>query len=118
MDLHIDHGSTTAPYEQIRLGIAGLAASGHLPAGTRLPPVRTLAAQLNLATNTVARAYRELEQAEVIETRGRAGSFIAASGDPTQRQAQTAARDYVARVRALGFDDTDVLDFVAAALRG
>jgi hypothetical protein len=38
----------------------------------------------------VARSYRELERDAVIETRGRAGTFIAASGDATQRQAQDA----------------------------
>ena len=44
--------------------------------GHRLPTVRALAQELGIANNTVARAYRELEVAGAIETRGRAGSFV------------------------------------------
>ena len=50
---------------------------GKLPPGTRLPTVRELAGQLGLAVNTVARAYRELEAAGILETRGRFGTFVA-----------------------------------------
>ena len=114
----IDTASPMPPYEQLRAQLARQIQDRSLAVGARLPTIRRLAADLGLAVNTVARAYRELEQAEVIETRGRAGSFIAANGDPTQRQAQTAARDFVARVRTLGFDDSDALEFITAALRG
>ena len=117
MRLSVDPESPTAPFEQVRLGIIAQVQSGELPPGTRLPTVRALAAELGLATNTVARAYRELEQDEVIETRGRAGSFVAATGDVTLGHAQAAAREYVQRVRALGFGDDEATAFVAAALR-
>ena len=53
---------------------------------------------LGLAANTVAKAYRALEQDEVIETRGRNGSFVSASGDSTHRQAQLAAAAYADRI--------------------
>jgi hypothetical protein len=49
----------------------------------------------------VARSYRELERDAVIETRGRAGTFIAASGDATQRQVQDAAAALAAYIRQL-----------------
>lgn len=50
--------------------------AGVLPVGTRLPTIRQLAADLGLAAGTTARAYRELEQAGLIATRGRRGTFV------------------------------------------
>ena len=93
-------------------------AAGELIAGAKLPTVRALAEQLGLAVNTVARAYRELEADSIIETRGRAGTFIAPQGDAGQQQAQVAAREFVERARRLGLDDEAALDLVLAAQRG
>ena len=76
MDIAVDPTSGVPPYEQLRSGIARQAADGFLPAGTRLPPVRTLASDLGLAANTVARAYKELEADGVVETLGRRGTFV------------------------------------------
>ncbi len=73
-----------AAFEQLRTQILELVKSERLVAGTKIPTVRGLASQLHIAPNTVARTYRELEQLGVIETRGRLGSFVAASGDPTR----------------------------------
>ena len=67
--------SDVPPFEQLRAQIATRAASGDLPAGTRLPTVRALAAELGLAANTVAKAYRALETDGVITTEGRRGTF-------------------------------------------
>lgn len=74
--ISVDVGSPTPPYEQIRLQISALVAAGALPAGTRLPAVRSLAADLGLAAGTVARAYKELEQSGLIETRRRSGTVV------------------------------------------
>src|SRR6478735_7691358 len=74
--ISVDLGSPTPPYEQIRLQISALIAAGGLTAGTRLPAVRSLAADLGLAAGTVARAYKELEQAGLIETRRRNGTVV------------------------------------------
>ncbi|MEU6564165.1 GntR family transcriptional regulator [Nocardia nova] len=116
LDIPVDHNSAVPPYEQLRLGVVARVQSGVLTAGTKIPTVRALAGQLGLAPNTVARAYRELEQDGVIETRGRLGSFIASSGDPTRDAAGRAATEYVAIVRHLGIDDESALRYVRAAL--
>ncbi|MFI5930549.1 GntR family transcriptional regulator [Actinoplanes sp. NPDC051494] len=116
MDISIDPASATPPYEQVRLRIAALAAAGDLSAGTRLPPVRTLATDLGLAVNTVARAYRELEHAGLVETRGRAGTLITAAATGTPRAAQQAARRYAETTRTLGLTPEAALDLVKAAL--
>ncbi|WP_433524817.1 GntR family transcriptional regulator [Nocardia pseudovaccinii] len=112
----VTHDSSIPPYEQLRLGVIAQVRSGELTAGTKIPTVRALAAQLGLAPNTVARAYRELEADGVVETRGRQGSFIASSGDPTKDLAGRAAIEYVGTIRRLGLDDEAALKYVRAAL--
>jgi GntR family transcriptional regulator len=76
MILRVDTDSAVPPYEQIRTQIATMVASGILPGGRRLPTIRQLAADLGLAGGTIARAYRELEQAGLIRSRGRHGTFV------------------------------------------
>ncbi|MEB0000739.1 GntR family transcriptional regulator [Cryobacterium breve] len=116
MKLTVDEHSPTPPFEQLRLQVLEAVRTGAVAPGDKLPTVRRLADELGLAPNTVARAYRELEQGEVIETRGRLGSFIAATGDPTRRQAQRAAAEFAERMRALGLATDDALALVSAAL--
>ncbi|NEM92475.1 GntR family transcriptional regulator [Galbitalea soli] len=113
----IDPGSSVPPFEQLREQFVERIASGELAAGIRLPTVRGLAEALGLAPGTVARSYRELEADGFIETRGRSGSFVAAQGDPRERQAKEAARVYADRIRALGVDPALGLDYARAALR-
>ncbi|MQA97644.1 MAG: GntR family transcriptional regulator [Streptosporangiales bacterium] len=113
----IDDDSGTPPYEQLRAQIAAQARSGALPAGYKLPTVRGLAAELGLAVNTVAKAYRVLESDGVIETRGRNGTFVAAAGDAAEREAAAAARAYAERARRLGLDENAALAKAREALR-
>ncbi|KNH17640.1 GntR family transcriptional regulator [Arthrobacter sp. ZBG10] len=72
----VDLGSATPPYEQIRSQISSLVAMGELAAGSRLPTVRSLAADLGIAAGTVARAYRELDAAGIVESRRRGGTVV------------------------------------------
>jgi DNA-binding transcriptional regulator YhcF (GntR family) len=116
VDIAVDHDSAVPPYEQVRLRIAELAAAGALAAGAKLPPVRQLATDLGLAANTVARAYRELEQAGLVETRGRAGTVVTARAARTPVEAQQAAQRYADTVRRLGLPPGRALDLVRAAL--
>lgn len=116
MRLVVDPNSTTAPFEQIRMQVIDAVRSGALTPGDKLPTVRRLAEDLGLAPNTVARSYRALEQDEVIETRGRLGSFIAATGDATHRQLQVAAVAYADRAKSLGVPADEALAIVRAAL--
>ena len=117
MRLAIDPDSVAPPYEQLRAQIADAVRGGTVPVGTRLPTVRALASELALAPNTVARAYRLLEQTGVVRTRGRLGTFVEAAGEPTDRAALEAARAYAHRARELGLDDAAAVDWVRAALR-
>ncbi len=77
MIVRIDDSSPMPPYRQLVDQMLSLIAGGSLSVGRRLPPVRQLAADLGLANGTVARAYRILEEADILETRGRKGTFVA-----------------------------------------
>ena len=99
--LAVDGRSSAPIFEQLRVGVIDAVRDGRLPAGTRLPTVRELAADLGLAVNTVARTYRELETAGIVETRGRQGTFVARR-DPADEAMASAARAYADTARALG----------------
>lgn len=114
--LVIDTDSPTPPYEQVRSQVVALVRSGDLAPGTRLPTVRRLAGDLGLAANTVARAYRELERAGVVETRGRHGTFVGADIDAAAAAAADAAAAFATRVHELGIDPSEALRLVARAL--
>ncbi len=113
MELHpVDPASPTPPYEQLRVQIAGRVATGEFAAGTKLPTVRALAAELGLATNTVARVYRELETDGVVVTEGRRGTFVAASSGGRSPEAADAVAAYVDTARRLGLELTEATRLV------
>ena len=119
LDLSIDTDSATAPFEQVRTQIASAVAEGQLSPGTKLPTVRRLAADLGLATNTVARAYRELEGDAVIATHGRGGTFVRSDvlDEPAAHSgaadlAKAAATGYVHTVRRLGLNSQEAARLV------
>ncbi|WP_322095784.1 GntR family transcriptional regulator [Phycicoccus flavus] len=101
----VDVLDPTPPYEQLRRQLADLVGSGVLAPGDRLPPVRQLAADLGLATGTVARTYRELEQAGYVRSRRGGGTRVAphppAAVTP-QAALEDAARAYLERAAVLG----------------
>jgi DNA-binding transcriptional regulator YhcF (GntR family) len=112
----LDTSSAVAPFEQVRTQLAAQAIDGVLVAGTRLPTVRALANELGLAVNTVARAYRELEAAGIVETRGRGGTFVTAGGDQVRARVQAEAQGYAALAHELGVGRDEALRIVASAL--
>jgi DNA-binding transcriptional regulator YhcF (GntR family) len=114
--LAVDHESAVTLYEQLRTQIIDQVKSGELIAGAKLPTVRQLATDLGVAPYTVARVYRALEQDGFLETRGRNGTVVSASGDTAESTLQLAASDYATRARELGVPAADALRYVRSAL--
>ena len=73
-------------YLQIVNQVKYLVASGRLEPGEELPPIRTLAEQLLINPNTVARAYRELELAGLVTKRRTAGTYVSDTTSPLARR--------------------------------
>ena len=112
----VDVTSGVPPYEQIRGQVASLIAAGALPAGTRLPTVRDLAADLGVAVGTAVRAYRELETAGLVVSRRRTGTVVAPGQQLGTSTLHSAVADLVAAARLSGVPDADLLALVHGAL--
>jgi GntR family transcriptional regulator len=86
MQIHISTADGVPIYQQIVNQIKYLVSSGRLTAGEELPPIRVLAEKLVINPNTVARAYRELESAGIVEKRRTAGTYVSDQGSPLARR--------------------------------
>ena len=86
MQLYISTTDGVPIYLQIVNQIKYLAASGRLSPGEELPAIRVLAERLLVNPNTVARAYRELEAAGIVEKRRTAGTYVSDQGSPLARR--------------------------------
>lgn len=109
-------------YEQIVRQIHDGVNSGRLKPGTPLPTVRQLAGDLALNRNTVARAYKLLEDQGVILTAGRKGTFVrrGATGEVAKvkaSRAHSAMRRVVERLMVEGHSREEISDVFARALR-
>src|SRR5262245_49946103 len=86
MQLHISAQDGVPIYVQIVNQVKYLVAAGRVAPGEELPPIRTLAEQLVINPNTVARAYLELERAGIVTKRHGSGTYISASGSRLARR--------------------------------
>jgi DNA-binding transcriptional regulator YhcF (GntR family) len=115
--LRVDGQADRPLFDQLRSQIIEAVRAGTLPPGSRLPTVRELAGALGLAVNTVARAYRELETAGIVETRGRFGTFVARA-DPSDSAMAAAACAYLNVARGLGLGKAEALRYLEAYEEG
>ncbi|MEZ5247044.1 MAG: GntR family transcriptional regulator [Acidimicrobiales bacterium] len=120
MILHVDANDPVPVYEQIRSQIERMVASGALRAGVQLPTIRQLAADLGLSKGSVERAFQLLESEALIETRGRAGSFVRSPRPAAAAQAEAALEQasdsFAVAVYQLHIDDDAAVQAVRDAL--
>lgn len=114
MHVELDFRSGTPLYVQLVEQIKCLIATGALQPGDRLPPVRRLADDLRVNFNTIARAYRILDDEAVISTQHGRGTFILDPAFPVEASTsqgislrrqdtlQALAREYVREASLLG----------------
>ncbi|WP_245953775.1 GntR family transcriptional regulator [Arthrobacter silvisoli] len=115
--ISVELRSAVPPYEQIRSQISSLIAIGSLAPGSRLPTVRSLAADLGIAAGTVARAYKELETAGLIESRRRNGTVVLAPGDAPPPEVLAAVEHLAETARKAGVDGETVLQLLRGRLK-
>jgi len=85
MLFQLNYKSAKAVYLQLVDQVKAAAASGAVREGDPLPGIRTLAEELRVNRNTVAKAYAELESQGVIETLAGKGCFVRSSGSPFRK---------------------------------
>lgn len=103
MLISVDHALPTPVFEQIVEAVVEGVRRGDLVLGERLPTVRQLAADLGVAANTVAKAYRHLEEEGHVETRGRGGTVVSGELDELA-PSRAALKAFIAAARASGLD--------------
>lgn len=112
----VDHESRVTLYEQLHSLVIEQITTGELIAGTKLPTVRALATELDVAPYTVARVYRALEADGFVETLGRNGTVVKARSGTSVELLQLDAVAYATRARDLGVPAADALAYITAAL--
>lgn len=95
MNLELDFRSGVPIYLQVVDRIRELIVNGQLKPGDQLPTVRSLALDLRVNFNTVARAYRLLDEAGIISTQQGRGTYIM----------ETIPPDAVASIRRQALED-------------
>ncbi len=117
MNIHISPTDGVPIYLQIVNQIKYLVSSGRLAANEELPPIRTLAETLVVNPNTVARAYRELEQAGIVLKRRTTGAFVSGAGARLGRRDRVKIVNrridtLLAEGRQMGFTLEELIDLV------
>src|SRR5919108_4126633 len=121
--LHIDFRSGLPIYTQIVNQIQAQVAGGVLQPGDQLPTVRALAEELRVNFNTVARAYRILDEARIISTQQGRGTFITEIPPPNvseklRRESLEALTErYIQEAMRLDFSKNEISDIVEDQLK-
>ena len=112
--IHLDFRSGVPIYTQIVEQVRQQVLSGKLKPGDQLPTVRALALELRVNFNTVARAYRLLDEAGIISTQQGRGTYILEIPPPEhtdklrQQALQTLTRDYLSEAFRLGCSQDEI----------
>jgi DNA-binding transcriptional regulator YhcF (GntR family) len=114
MEIKIDPRSGIPLYEQIAFRILRLIENGELKPGDQLPTTRKLAVELGINFNTVARAYRMLDQKGAISTQQGRGTYVLSREKKTlSKRDQTEnikklTRFYIRKAKHLGFEAEEI----------
>lgn len=116
MKIEVEFRSGIPLYEQIIQQLNALIKDGEISPGEQLPTTRQLAVQLGINFNTVARAYRKLDQEGLISTQPGRGTFVL---DPNQQippqkrkrnHIEELTRFYIRKAVQLGFKSEEIKD--------
>jgi GntR family transcriptional regulator len=118
MNLEIDFRSGIPIYLQVVERIKDRLAGGQLKPGDQLPTVRSLALDLRVNFNTIARAYRLLDEAGIISTQQGRGTYIMEMPPPAvaenmrQKALEELTRRYLADTRRLSASPEELIKFL------
>lgn len=117
--LAIDTASRKPIYEQLADGLKALIARGELREGVTLPPVRQLAADLGVNLNTVAVAYRQLQDEGLITVRHGSGAVVSSrtTAAQTEDELRKPLRSALTQLVLSGMPAARILRMVTAELR-
>jgi len=109
---HAQFDERSPIYEQIVTQFCRSLIKGELAPSQRIPSIRELAMQLKVNTNTVQRAFQEMERRQLIYSKRGTGYFIMEGENMVQEIKTEMVKDAVSRfieeMRALGFKDSEI----------
>lgn len=123
LTLHLDFHSGLPIYTQIVNQIQSQLANGILKPGDQLPTVRALAEELRVNFNTIARAYRILDEVRIISTQQGRGTYITEKPPPEvseklRRESLEALTErFIAEAIRLGFSEKEITPMVRDSLK-
>jgi GntR family transcriptional regulator len=106
----VDRQGPTGLHEQVAAELRRAIADGEAKPGERLPPARDLAAVLEVNTNTVLRALRELRDEGLLEFRR--GRGITVAGTPEKGAVVAQARVLVEFARRQGYRVDELVEII------
>ena len=118
MHIEIDFRSGIPIYTQIMEQVRQKVADGELKVGDQLPTVRQMATELRVNFNTVARAYRLLDEAGLISTQQGRGTYIweKPSEEVLERLRKQSLEDltrrYLSQVHRQGYTPAEILKLI------
>lgn len=111
--MDIDFNAAYPIYEQVIEEIKKELVRGELRPGEKLPSQRKLARKIEVNPNTVQRAYREMEQRGLVETKRGRGTFIKDDEqvmiEIRKDMAETAVKEFIDEMISLGFKKEDIV---------
>lgn len=121
MKIQIDFRSGVSITHQIVEQVYDQILQGELQTGEQLPTVRDLAKQLKVNFNTVARAYRILDQAGIISTQHGRGTYILPEIEPEiserTKELDLMTRDFLEQLDQKGYSEAEILAVFQRNLR-
>ncbi len=123
LTLHLDFRSGLPIYIQIVTQIEQQVSGGTLEPGAQLPTVRALASELRINFNTVARAYRLLDDAGVISTQQGRGTYVLVKPPPEvekklrEETLEALARQYIGEAKRLNFSNAEISQMLRDQLK-
>jgi GntR family transcriptional regulator len=121
--LQIDFRSGLPIYTQIVNQIEAQIAGGLLKPGDQLPTVRALAEELRVNFNTVARAYRILDEARIISTQQGRGTYITEIPPPhiseklRRETLEALTQRYIGEAMRLEFSKSEIRQMVSDQIK-
>jgi len=120
--MKIEFNTSKPIYEQVIDEIKRQIARGEIEPNDKLPSQRELAEEIEVNPNTVQRAYREMENQNLVETKRGRGTFVKDDDkvikDINQQLAHSAVKRFIDEMSAINYQQKEMIELLKNELEG